>query len=139
MVDHIAKIAKPRLMDLLKLKVRHFYEPAPGNANSKIIVDGCTVELKLLRTAQPYKNIGRFLDEERLMNFIVNPGLLPIVKAVSLAIRGRKLLVTRNMEARDHDKGVVAHIDHFGIRIMMSFDSVLTETQVVWECLYGVV
>jgi hypothetical protein len=139
MVDQIARIAKPRLMDLLKLKVRHLYEPTLGSANSKVTIDGCEVEFKLLRTAQPYKNIERFLDEDRLMNFIVNPGLLPIVKAVSLAIRGRKLLVTRNMEARDHDKGVVAHIDHFGIRIMMSFDSVLTETQVVWECLYGVV
>jgi len=33
---------------------------------------------------------------------------------------------------------VVADIDHFGTRVMMSFDSILNETQVVWESLYGV-
>ena len=138
MVDHIAKVAKPRLMDLLKLKVRHVYETTSGNANSKLGIDGCEVELRLIRTAQPYKNIERFLDEDKLMNFIVNPGLLPIVKALSLAHRGRKLLVTRKVQARDDDNGVLAHFDQFGIRVMMSFDSVLNEMQVVWECLYGV-
>ena len=44
------------------------------------------------------------------------------------------MLVTRKIQARDDDKGVVAHID----RVMMSFDSVLNEAQVVWESLYGV-
>jgi hypothetical protein len=33
---------------------------------------------------------------------------------------------------------VVAQLDHFGVRIIMSFDSVRKETQVVWEALYGV-
>ena len=46
-------------------------------------------------------------------------------------IRGRKMLVTRKIQARDGDKGVVAHIDYFGIRVVMSFDSVLNEAQVV--------
>jgi hypothetical protein len=31
-VDLFAKVAKPRLIDLLKLKVRHVYETIPGNA-----------------------------------------------------------------------------------------------------------
>ena len=75
---------------------------------------------------------------DKLISFLVNPGVLPIVKAISMDVRGRKMLVTRKIQARDDDKGVVAHIDHFGIRVMMSFDSVLNETQVVWESLYGV-
>ena len=138
MVDHFAKLAKPRLMDLLKLKIRHVYETTPGNANSKLVIDGCEVEFRLLRTAQPYKDIERFLAADKLISFLVNPGVLPIVKAISMDIRGRKMLVTRKIQARDDDKGVVAHIDHFGIRVMMSFDSVLNEAQVVWESLYGV-
>jgi hypothetical protein len=73
-----------------------------------------------------------------LIGFIVNPGVLPIVKAISMDVRGRRMLVTRKVQARDDDKGVVAHLDRFGIRIMTSFDSVLNETQVVWESLYGV-
>jgi hypothetical protein len=132
------RLSKPRLMDLLKLKVRHVYETTPGNANSKLVIDGCEVEFRLLRTAQPYKNIERFLAADKLISFLVNPGVLPIVKAISMDIRGRKMLVTRKIQARDDDKGVVAHIDHFGIRVMMSFDSVLNEAQVVWESLYGV-
>jgi hypothetical protein len=138
MVDHIAKVAKPRLIELLKLKVRHDFEATPGNARSKLLVDGTEVEFRLLKTAQPYKDVERFLAEDKVIGFIVNPGLLPIVKAISLAVRGRKLLVTRKIQARDSDKAVIAHIDHFGIRIMMSFDSTLNETEVVWECLYGV-
>jgi len=57
--------------------------------------------------------------------------VVPIVKAISMDIRGRKMLVTRKIQARDGDKGVVAHIDYFGIRVVMSFDSVLNEAQVV--------
>jgi hypothetical protein len=138
MVDHFAKLAKPRLVDLLKLKVRHIYEKTPGNANSKLVIDGREVDFRLLRRAQPYKNIERFLAADKLISFLVNPGVLPIVKAISMDTRGRKMLVTRKVQARDDDKGVVAHIDHFGIRVMMSFDSVLNEAQVVWESLYGV-
>jgi hypothetical protein len=138
MVDHFAKLAKPRLMDLLRLKVRHVYETTPGNANSKLVIDGCEVDFRLLRTEQPYKDIERFLAADKLIGFLVDPGVLPIVKAISMDTRGRKMLVTRKVQARDDDKGVVAHIDHFGIRVMMSFDSVLDEAQVVWESLYGV-
>jgi hypothetical protein len=138
MVDLFAKLAKPRLMDLLKLKVRHVYETTPGDSNSKLLVDGCEVEFKLVRAAQPYKDIERFIAEDKLIGFVVSPGVLPIVKAISTDIRGRQMLVTRKIQARDDDRGVVAHIDHFGVRVMMFFDSVLNETQVVWESLYGV-
>lgn len=137
-VDLFAKAAKPRLMDLLKLKIRHIYETTPGDANSKIVIDGCEVQFKSIRSAQPYKDMERFVAEDKMIGFVVNPGLLPIVKAISMDVRGRKMLVTRRIQAREDDKGVEAQLDYFGIRIMMSFDSVRSETQVVWEALYGV-
>jgi hypothetical protein len=137
-VDLFARVAKPRLMDLLKLKVRHVYETTPGDVNSKIAIDGNQIRFKSVRSAQPYRDIGRFAAEDKVMGFVVNPGLLPIVKAISMEVRGRKMLVTRSIQARDEDKGVVAQLDHFGVRIVMSFDSVRNETQVVWEALYGV-
>ena len=137
-VDLFAKAAKPRLMDLLKLKVRHVYETTPGDANSKLVIDGCEVQFKSIRSAQPYKEIGRFVAEDKVIGFVVNPGLLPIVKGISMDIRGRKMLVTRRIQAREEDRGVVAQLDHFGVRIMMHFDPVRNETNVVWEALYGV-
>jgi hypothetical protein len=137
-VDFFARAAKPRLLDLLKLKIRHVYETTPGDAKSKIVIGGSEVEFKLIRSAQPYKDIERFVAEDKVIGFVVNPGLLPIVKAISMDIRGRKILVTRRIQARDEDKGVVAYLEHFGMRIMMNFDSVRSETQVVWEALYGV-
>ena len=136
-VDFFAKAARPRLMDLLRLKIRHVYETTPGDANSKIVIDGNEIRFKSITTAQPYKDIKRFLAEDKVIGFVVNPGLLPIVKAISMDIRGRKMLVTRRIQARDEDKGLVAQLDHFGVRIMMSFDSARSETQVVWEALYG--
>jgi hypothetical protein len=43
------------------------------------------------------------------------------------------------MAARDNDKGVIGHLDGFGVRIMMYFDATAGETIVEWNCLYGVV
>jgi len=137
-VDMFAKAAKPRLMDLLKLKVRHVYETTPGDANSKLVIDGSEVVFKSIRSAQPYKDIERFVAEDKVIGFVVNPGLLPIVKAISMDVRGRTMLVTRRIQAREDDKGVSAQLDHFGVRILMYFDSVRNETEVVWEALYGV-
>ncbi|MEO5951628.1 MAG: hypothetical protein ABIQ44_04080 [Chloroflexia bacterium] len=131
-------MAKPRLMDLLKLKIRHVYETTPGHPNSKLLVDGIEVEFKSQITSQPYKHIERFLAEDKVTGFIVNPGLLPIVKAISTATRGRKLLVTRKIAERNGDAGLVAHLNEFGIRIMMAFDSESDETTITWECLYAV-
>jgi hypothetical protein len=138
MVQHFAELAKPRLMDLLKLRIRHIYETTAGHAKSRLLVEGAEVEFKSHVTSQPYKNIERFLAEDKVTGFIVNPGLLPIVKVISTATRGRKLLVTRRIADRNGDAGVVARVDEFGIRIMMRFDSEADETTVTWECLYAV-
>jgi hypothetical protein len=138
MVDLFAKVAKPRLLDLLKLKARHVYETTAGSAKSRLVKYGSEVEFKSVKSAQPYRNIERFVDEDKVIGFVVNPGLLPIVKAISMDVRGRAMLVTRRIQAREDDKGVVAQLDHFGVRIMMSFDPVRNETGVVWEALYGV-
>ncbi len=72
------------------------------------------------------------------MEYIVGPGLLPVVMALSKDIMGKKLLVTRRVAARDDDKGVIGHLDGFGVRIMMYFDKAAGETIVEWSCLYGV-
>jgi hypothetical protein len=125
-------------MELLKLKVRHVYETTPGNANSRLMVDGHEVEFKLVRTAQPYKDIERFVADDKVMGFVIGPGVLPIVKAISTDLRGRTMLVTRRIQDRDDDKGVVGHLDYLGGRVMMSFDLVRNETEIVWEALYGV-
>jgi hypothetical protein len=101
------------------------------------VIDGNEIQFKSIRSTQPYRNIERFVVEDKIIGFVVNRGLLPIVKAISIDIRGRKILVTRRIQARDEDNGVVAQLDHFGVRIMMSFDSVRNETEVVWESLYG--
>jgi len=130
-VDLFAKAAKPRLMDLLKLKIRHVY------AESTVLIDERVIQFKSTRSTQPYRDIERFTAPDKIIGFVVDPGLLPIVKAISMDVRGRKLLVTRRIPARDEDKGVVAQLDGFGIQVMMSFDSVRNETQVVWESLYG--
>lgn len=138
MVDLFAKLAQPRLMELLRLKARHVYEITPGNVDSKLVVDGHEVQFKLVKSAQPYKDIQRFTAEDKIMGFVVGPGVLPIAKAISMDLRGKTLLVTGRIQDRDDDKGAVAHLDHFGGRVSMSFDSIRNETDVVWEALYGV-
>jgi hypothetical protein len=138
MVDLFGKLAQPRLIELLRLKVRHVYETTPGNADDELVIDGRKVHFKLVRSAQPYKDIERFTANEKVMGFVVGPGVLPIVKAISKDLRGRTMLVTRRIAATHYENGVVAHLDHFGVRVMISFDSVSDETQVVWEALYGV-
>jgi hypothetical protein len=138
--DRLAALAAPRLNGLLRLRnVRHVYEPRPGELNSSVIVDGQEVTLnKLKRASQPYREIERFLSDEKVMPFIVGPGLLPVVTALSKDIMRQKLLVTRKVAARPDDKGAVSHLDGFGVRIMMYFDEAAGDTIVNWECLYGV-
>jgi hypothetical protein len=131
-VDLFAKAAKPRLMDLLKLKIRHVY------TESTFLIDGRAIQFKSTRSTQPYRDIERFTAGDKIIAFVVDPGLLPIVKAISMDISGRKLLVTRKIQAREEDKGVVAQLEHFGIRVMMHFDPARDETQLVWESSYGV-
>jgi hypothetical protein len=72
------------------------------------------------------------------MQYIIGPGLLPVVMALSKDIVGKKLLVTRRVAAKDDDRGVIGHLDGFGVRIMMYFDEAAGETIVEWNCLYGV-
>ena len=139
-VDRFAVLAEPRLTSLLRLRgVRHVYEPTSGALNSRVVEDGNELTLdKLKRASQPYRDIQRFLSDEKVMQYIIGPGLLPVVTALSKDIAGKKLLVTRRVAARDDDKGVVGHIGGFGIRIMMYFDEAAGETIVEWNCLYGV-
>ena len=140
-VDRLAALAKPRLASLLRLRsVRHVYDPTPGALNSRAVENGneFTVD-KLKRASQPYRDIERFLSDDKVMEYIVNPGLLPIVTALLKDILGKKVLVTRRMAARNQDKGVIGHLDGFGVRIMMYFDATAGETIVEWNCLYGVV
>ena len=96
------------------------------------------VGLKSIRTVQPYGDIHRFLAEDKVMGFVVNPGLVALIKAIAFDVRGRRLLVTRRIADRPDDKGVIAHVDGCGVRIMMYYDEDEGETHVVWECLYGV-
>jgi hypothetical protein len=139
-VDRLVGLAKPRLASLLRLRsVRHVYDPRPGALNSKFVEDGHEITLsKLKRASQPYRDIERFLSDEKVMQYIIDPGLLPLVTAMSKDIAGRKFLVTRKVAARDDDKGVVGHVAGFGVRIMIHFDEADGETIVEWTCLYGV-
>jgi hypothetical protein len=141
MVDLFAELAKPRLMELLKLKsAQHIYDPEPARAPAKFLHEGREIPLgKLIQTSQPYKNIERFVSDERVMAYIVDPGLVPIVKSILLDVRGRRLLVSRRVAPAAADKGgVVAHADGFGMRIVLHVDPLSQEAQVIWECLYGV-
>jgi hypothetical protein len=60
------------------------------------------------------------------------------VKAIALDVRGRRTLVTRRLENKDTDKGVVAHVDGYGVRLLMHHDAESGDTRLTWECLYGV-
>ncbi len=139
-VNRFAVLAKPRLTTLLRLRsVRHLYDPTPGVLNSTFLDGGKSVTLnKLKRASQPYRDIERFLSAEKVIQYIIDPGLLPVVTALSKDIAGKQLLVTRRVGPLDDDKGVIAHLDGFGVRIMMHFDEAAGETLVVWSCLYGV-
>lgn len=129
MVDRIALMAKPRLVELLRLKIPHVYDDRPADQNSG---------LKLVRTVQPYADIERFMAEDKLVGFVINPGLVPIVKAISFDMRGRQSLTTRRIAAMPGDRGVIAHLDGFGVRIQMFYDEDEGDTHIVWECLYTV-
>ena len=140
-VDRFAELARPRIAALLRLKdARHIYDPTPGEVNSQVALeDGTIVTLnRTHKASQPYRSIERFIPEQRVMLFIVDPGLLPLMTAMSKDVLGRKILVTRRIATPVVDKGVVAHVDGFGLRIRMSFDAESSDTIVTWECLYGV-
>ncbi len=139
-VDRLAVLAEPRLRSLLRLRsVRHVYDLTPGTLNSVFVENSNELALnKLKRASQPYRNIERFFSDDKVMQYIIDPGLLSVVTALSKDILGKKLLVTRRMAARDDDHGVIGHLDGFGVRIMMYFDEAAGDTIVEWDCLYGV-
>jgi hypothetical protein len=140
MVDLFAELAQPRLLELLKLKVPHVYDPAPGRPPARVLAEGHDIALdKLKKTTQPYKNIERFVSSERVMNYIIDPGLIPIVKAILLDVRGRRLLATRKLAPlKGEAEGAMAHLSGFGMRIVLHADPNTGEWQVTWECFYGV-
>ena len=140
MVDRFAELAQPRLAALLRLRgATLIYDPEPGALHSRFEAGTLVVTLdKWKRTSQPYRDIERFISGDRVMQFIIDPGLLPIATAMSKDILGRKLLVTRRVAAKDTDQGAVAHLEGFGVRILLSRDEAGGDTLVAWECLYGV-
>ena len=93
-VNRLALLATPRFASLLRLRnTRHVYDPSPGALNSKVMEDGHEVTLnKFKRASQPYRDIERFLGDEKIGQYIVGPGLLPVVTAISKDIMGKKLL-----------------------------------------------
>jgi hypothetical protein len=140
-VQLFAELAKPRLASLLRVRsVHNIYEPTPGRLNSTIVIEGREVVFdKLKRTAQPYRDLDRFTSADRVMQYVIDPGLVPIVTAVSQAIAGRKMIVTRPLTPREGETEVYAYVDSFGLRVSLSFDECTGDTTVAWDCLYGVI
>jgi hypothetical protein len=140
MVDRFALLAKPRLATLLRLSTaRHIYDPVPGAINSEFVdSDNRVLMDKWQRGLQPYRDLERFLGDERVMQSVIDPGLLPIAKAIARDVLGRRILVTRRIAPKRNDNGAVAHVDGYGIRILLYRDEAEAETIVAWECLYGV-
>jgi hypothetical protein len=139
MADLFAKLAKPRLMGLLRLSsVEHIYDPTPGRAPAKFLYRSREISLgKLHKTTQPYRDIERFVSEEKVQSYILDPGLLPAVKSILTDVRGRRLLVTRKVAPKDdEERAAVGHFDGFGMRVVLVDRG--DEWHVTWECLYGV-
>ncbi len=142
MVNLFAQLAKRRLPELLKLKsAEHIYDPVAGKQPGKFIVytgnDGGkeVVIDKVKKTVQPYVAIERFVAEERIQSYIIDPGLLPIVKAILTDARGCRFLYTRKLSGAPD---IFADVDGFGLRITLSENPRTQETELTWECLYGV-
>ena len=136
--DRFAVLATARMATMFQLRsAEHFYDPTPGDVNSVTVVGGKDVVLRQFRRAeQPYRDLSRFATDERVMQHVIDRGLLPIVTALSKEILGKRLLVTRRPSPRKGDKGVVAHLGGYGIRVEIHFDAVAEDIIVAWECLY---
>jgi hypothetical protein len=139
-VNRLALLAKPRLSTLLRLSTaKHIYDPLPGAINSESVEAGERVVLsQWQRSQQPYKDLERFLGDERVMQSVIDPGLLPIAKAIARDVLGRRILVTRRIAAKKNDRGVIAHVEGYGIRILLYEDTDAGDIIVAWECLYCV-
>lgn len=136
-VNRLALLAQPRLYELLRLSsARHIFDPMPGLPGAKYFAEEGEVLLNQYpRTVQPYQSIERFLAPEKAIPFLIEPGLVPLVKAIALEVRGRKLLVTRKPAPRESDRGAVGYLPGFGIRLLLATGP---ETTLTWECLFGV-
>lgn len=136
--DRFAALAKPRLATLLRLSsAQRIYEPTPGALHSTVVESGTIIALdKWSRGVQPYKDLERFAGDDRVVQSIIDPGLLPIAKAISKDVLGRRLLVTRRIAPKENDKGAIAHVEGYGIRVVVYQED--DDTVVAWECLYGV-
>lgn len=136
LVNQLALLAEPRLRQLLRLgSARHLYDPHPGMPGARYFAEEGEVLLSgFVRAVEPYQNIERFLAREKAMPFLVEPGLLPIAKAIATEARGRRVLVTRKPAPRPTDQGVTAHLASFGVRLLLH---AAPETTLTWECLYG--
>ena len=109
----------------------------PGLPGARYFADeGEVVLSESKRVVQDYKSIERFLSEEKAMQFLVVPGLVPLVKAISLDVLGRTVLVTRKPAPRESDTGVVGHLPGFGLRLLLNVEP--EQTTITWECLWGV-
>ncbi len=139
-MDRLALLAKPRLATLLRLSTaKHIYDPLPGALNSESTAAGQPIVLShWQRGQQPYKDLERFLGEERVMQSVIDPGLLPIAKAIARDVLGRRILVTRRIAPKQNDHGAVAYVEDYGIRVLLYADKDSGDTIVAWECLYGV-
>lgn len=138
MVELFARKAKPRLQELLRIRGEHLFDATPGHEGSSTLTERGEVKLKVGRTSQPYKDIHRFANDEHVIGFVVNPGLVPIVKAMTIAMLGKKLLVTRALGPTP--KGAVsAPIEGYGVRVLLRHDEDQNETTITWEWLFGAV
>ncbi len=137
MVDLFARKAKMRMDDLLRLKVEHVYDDRPGRDGATTATAHGEVKLKLFKTSQPYGGMDRFAQEDKVIGFVINPGLLPIVKAMTFAAQGRKVVASRKVAAAG-ERGAGADVAGYGIRVMVSFDAATNESTVAWEWLFGV-
>lgn len=137
-VNRLAELAQVRLADLLRLNsARHVYDPMPGLPGARFFAEEGEVVLNgTKRATQPYRNFSRFLTPEKTMPFLVEPGLVPLVKAMLFEARGRRLLVTRKPAPLDGDRGAVGHVPGYGVRVLLEVDG--DETILTWECLFGV-
>jgi len=70
------------------------------------------------------------------MQSVIDPGLLPIAKAIAKDVLGRRTLITRRIAPKKTDQGAIADVQGFGIRVLIYEDA--DDTIVAWECLYGV-
>jgi len=123
-VNRIAALAGARAAQLLRLRsVKHIYDSTPGLLNSTFVENGHKITLdKWKSSSQPYRDIERFMVEEKVMQYIVGPGLLPVVTALSKSDHGTENCWSHAKWPQGIvTRGVVGHLEGFGVRVMMFF------------------